>query len=69
MIIGLPFMLLFGAAASSGTDAAIGFGVVASVLFVFPLIIVYTMFASTFSSALHAIVTGGGADRLEEVFA
>jgi membrane-anchored glycerophosphoryl diester phosphodiesterase (GDPDase) len=69
VIVGLPFMLLFSAAASSGTDAAISFGVVASVLLVFLLIIVYTMFASAFSSALHAIVTGGGADRLEEVFA
>jgi len=33
------------------------------------LFVVYTIFASAFSAALHAVVTGGGAERLEEVFA
>lgn len=69
VIIGLPFALMFGAASSSGSDAAMGVGVLASLLLFFPLIIVYTLFASAFSSALHAVVTEGGAERLEEVFA
>lgn len=70
VIIGLPFALMFGAAASSEPDSAAGMGAVAaSLLLFFPLIIVYTIFASAFSSALHAVVTGGGAERLEDVFA
>jgi membrane-anchored glycerophosphoryl diester phosphodiesterase (GDPDase) len=68
-IIGLPFMLMFGAAATSGPDSVASAGVAASLLLFFPLIIIYTLFASAFSSALHAVVTGGGAERLEEVFA
>jgi hypothetical protein len=62
-------MLMFGAAATSGPDSVASAGVAASLLLFFPLIIIYTLFASAFSSALHAVVTGGGAERLEEVFA
>ena len=70
VIIGLPFALMFGAAASSEPGSAAGMGAVAaSLVLFFPLIIVYTIFASAFSSALHAVVTDGGAERLEEVFA
>lgn len=69
VILGLPVMLMFGAASASGPDSVAGAGVALSLLLFFPLIIVYTIFASAFSSALHAVVTGGGAERLEEVFA
>ena len=69
VIIGLPFALMFGAAGSSASNSAADAALAVSLLLFFPLIIVYTIFASAFSSALHAVVTGGGAERLEEVFA
>jgi hypothetical protein len=68
VIFALPVMLMLGTPAPSGPDAGIGFGVVVSLLLFFPLIIVYSIFASAFSSALHAVVSGGGAERLKEVF-
>lgn len=69
VIIGLPFALMFGAAGSSASNSAADAALAVSLLLFFPLIIVYTIFASAFSSALHAVVTGGGAERLKEVFA
>lgn len=68
--LGLPFALLFGAAFTGQDSPSTGvvMMIVGFLIFV-PLLIGYTMFASAFTASLHCEVTGGGADRLEEVFA
>jgi hypothetical protein len=71
VIIGLPFMLIFGATLGSGGDpgaGAVGTMLLGFLLFI-PLMIVYTIFASAYNAALHSEVTGGGAEAYEEVFA
>lgn len=71
MILGLPFLLMFGSILGSGGEpgvAAIG-GMLLGFLVLIPLFVVYTMFASAYTAALHSEVTGGGSERLEEVFA
>lgn len=70
VVLGLPYAIIVGAA-FAGQDspaASIGLMVVSFLIFV-PLLIAYTLFASAFTAALHCEVTGGGAERLEEVFA
>lgn len=67
---GLPFGLLYGAAFGGQDFPVAGAGVVLLVFLIFiPLFIFYTMFASAFTAVLHSEVSGGGAERLEEVFA
>lgn len=71
VILGLPFLLIFGSMLGSEGDpgaAAIG-GMLLGALAFIPLMVVYTMFASAYAAALHSEVTGGGSERLEEVFA
>ena len=71
VIFGLPVVLMFGSIAGSQGDpgvAAIG-GVLLGLLAFIPLFVLYTMFAAAYGAALHSEVTGGGAERLEEVFA
>jgi membrane-anchored glycerophosphoryl diester phosphodiesterase (GDPDase) len=69
VVLGLPFGLIFTTALSG--DPASGLPLLLLLLpFVFlPVFVVYTMFASSFIAALHNEVTGGGSERLEEVFA
>lgn len=69
-IIGLPFLLVFGAVAAGedNPEAAIGAALLAILAFI-PILVIYTMFATSYMAALHNEVTGGGAERLEEVFA
>jgi hypothetical protein len=71
VILGLPFLLIFGSLLGSDGEpgaAAIG-GMLLGILAFIPLVVVYTMFASAYAAALHSEVTGGGSERLEEVFA
>lgn len=70
LIIGLPFLLVFGAmsGAEDNPGAAIGAMLLAMLVFI-PMMVVYTMFATAYAAALHSEVTGGGSERLEEVFA
>ena len=72
VIIGVPFLMIFGAAlGSSGGEP--GAGAIGTMLFgvliFIPLMIVYTIFASAYNAALHSEVTGGGSEAYEEVFA
>jgi hypothetical protein len=71
VIIGLPFLLVFGSLLGGEGEpgaAAIG-GILLGFLIFIPLMVVYTMFASAYTAALHSVVTDGGSERLEEVFA
>lgn len=70
VIIGLPFLLMFGAisGAEDNPEAAIGAMVLAFLGFI-PLMLAYSAFASAYMASLHSEVTGGGSDALEEVFA
>lgn len=68
--LGLPFILVFSALPDGGQGAAASDGVVlAGVLLIVLLFILVTILAAVFNAALHSEVTGGGAERLEEVFA
>lgn len=71
VILGLPFLLIFGS--TLGSDGDPGAAAIGAVLFGFlafiPLLVLYTMFASAYGAALHSELTGGGSERLEEVFA
>ena len=70
VMVGLPVLLIVGATLSGESDpfAALGAVIFAFVLIV-PLFIIYTAFSAAVAGALHAEVTDGGADQLEEVFA
>jgi membrane-anchored glycerophosphoryl diester phosphodiesterase (GDPDase) len=71
VIIGLPFLLVFGSLLGSEGEpgaAAVG-GILLGFLIFIPLIVAYAMFASAYAAALHSVVTDGGSERLEEVFA
>jgi hypothetical protein len=68
--LGLPFLLVFSALPDGGQGAAASEGMVlAGVLLIVLLFVFVTIFAAAFNAALHSEVTGGGAERLEEVFA
>lgn len=70
LALGVPFALLFGAIfAGQDNPAAVAGIAIIGVLAIIPLFIIYMMFTSTFTAALHSEVTGGGAESLEEVFA
>lgn len=70
LALGVPFALLFGAifAGQDNPAAVAGIGII-GVLAIIPLFVIYMIFTSTFTAALHSEVTGGGAESLEEVFA
>lgn len=67
---GVPFGLFYGAifGAQGLSSAEAGFVILFFLTFIL-LFIAYTMFAAAFTAALHSEVSGGGAERLEEVFA
>lgn len=66
----VPLGVIFGGAQAGDGSIERGIGLVALGLLLFvPILIGYTMYASAFTAALHCEVTGGGAERLEEVFA
>ncbi|MBU7580188.1 MAG: hypothetical protein KAF27_06915 [Porphyrobacter sp.] len=70
-VLGLPFALIFGSIFTGGGEpgaGAIGTMLFGLLLFI-PLMIVYTIFATTYVAALHSEVTGGGSEAFEEVFA
>jgi membrane-anchored glycerophosphoryl diester phosphodiesterase (GDPDase) len=70
VVLGLPVFLLFGAVFAGQGDAATGVGMMVLGFFIMiPLFIIYSIFASAFTAALHSEVTAGGADQFEEVFA
>jgi hypothetical protein len=70
LALGVPFALLGGAIfAGQDNPAAVAGIAIIGVLAIIPLFIIYMMFTSTFTAALHSEVTGGGAESLEEVFA
>lgn len=67
---GLPFGLFYGAVFAGQDFPAAGASAILLVFLIFiPLFIGYTMYASAFTAALHSEVSGGGAERLEQVFA
>lgn len=67
---GLPFGVIFGMLFAGQDVPGEMPKVVAFAFLIFiPLLIGYTMFAAAFTAALHCEVTGGGAERLEDVFA
>lgn len=68
--VGLPVVLLIAAAdaAEGGSGAGAVLAIIGGLLII-PVMIVYTLFAAAFTASLHSEVTGGGSDRLEEVFA
>lgn len=66
----LPFALIFAAADTAQNSPGLGIGLmVLGFLFFVPVGIGFMLYSSTFLAALHSEVTGGGAERLEEVFA
>lgn len=70
VVLGAPFLLIFGGVLTGADSAEAGGGlVILGVLVFIPVLIVYTMFASAFTAALHSEVTAGGAEALGEVFA
>lgn len=70
VVLGLPVLLIFGAGSSTEDSPAAGVGLfLLAVLLFIPLLVAYSLFASTFIAALHSEVTDGGAETLEEVFA
>lgn len=70
LALGVPFALLFGAIfAGQDNPAAVAGIAIIGVLAIIPLFVIYMIFTSTFTAALHSEVTGGGAESLEEVFA
>ncbi len=70
LALGVPFALLGGAIfAGQDNPAAVAGISIIGVLAIIPLFVIYMMFTSTFTAALHSEVTGGGAESLEEVFA
>ena len=70
VVLGVPYAIIFGAAFAGDEFPAASIGLMLFSFLIFvPLLIAYTMYTSAFTAALHCEVTGGGAERLEEVFA
>jgi membrane-anchored glycerophosphoryl diester phosphodiesterase (GDPDase) len=69
VIFGLPIGLIFTTALSGDPASGLPLLLLLLPLVFLPVLVVYVIFASSFSAALHSEVTGGGAERLEEVFA
>lgn len=68
--LGLSFLLLFGTLLDGGEDAAASeSAMLAAILLLVLGVMLVTMLAAAFTAALHSEVTGGGAERFEEVFA
>lgn len=69
VVFGIPFGLIFTTAVSGDPGSGLTLLLLLVPFVLLPLFVIYTMFASTFMAALHSEVTGGGSERLEEVFA
>jgi hypothetical protein len=70
VLVLLPALLIFGAVAAAGPGSTAGMGaVMLGVLLFFPLLLLYAIAASALLAALHAEVSGGGAEQLQDVFA
>lgn len=69
VVFGVPFALIFGAALSGADPSAATGTIMFGALLLFPMFVLYSLFAAAMAAALHAEVTDGGAERLEEVFA
>lgn len=69
VVFGVPFGLIFGTAVSGDTGSGAPLLLLLLPIVFLPVFVIYVMFASTFLAALHSEVTGGGSERLEEVFA
>lgn len=70
VLLGVPFAIIFGGVFAGQDSPALGITalVIGSLLFI-PLGAIFMMLTASFTAALHCEVTGGGAERLEEVFA
>ena len=70
VMLGVPLGVMFGAAYAGQDYPVVGVAaVVIGLLLFIPLGGIFAMFTASFTAALHCEVTGGGAERLEEVFA
>lgn len=69
VVFGVPFGLIFGTAVSGDPGSGTPLLLLLLPIVFLPVFVVYVMFASSFMAALHNEVTGGGSERLEEVFA
>jgi membrane-anchored glycerophosphoryl diester phosphodiesterase (GDPDase) len=70
LMLGVPMALVFGIAyLGQDSPAVTVIAVIIGFLLFIPLTVVFGIFTSTFTAALHCEVTGGGAERLEAVFA
>jgi hypothetical protein len=72
-VLGLPLLMIIGAAAGLEGAAEPSVGAIAVIIIaglaLIPLFMAYSIYVSAFTASLHVEVTGGGAERLEEVFA
>lgn len=70
VMLGVPMALVFAIAYAGQDSTAVSVtAVIIGFLLFIPLTIVFAIFTSTFTAALHCEVTGGGAEQLEAVFA
>jgi len=69
VVFGLPLGFVFTTAINGDPGSGLPLLILLLPFVLLPMFVVYVMFTSTFAAALHSEVTGGGAERLEEVFA
>ncbi|MCL9999006.1 MAG: hypothetical protein NBV68_06465 [Erythrobacter sp.] len=66
---GVPFGLIFGTAVSGDPGSGAPLLLLLLPLVFLPIFVVFVMFVTSYMATLHSEVTGGGSERLEEVFA
>lgn len=69
VIFGVPFGLIFGVAVGGDPGSGAPLLLLLLPLVMLPMFAFFVMFFSSYMAALHSEVTGGGSERLEEVFA
>jgi hypothetical protein len=70
VMLGVPLGIMYGAVFAGQDYPVVGVAaVVIGLLLFIPLGAIFMMFTASFTAALHCEVTGGGAERLEAVFA
>jgi hypothetical protein len=70
VMLGVPLALVVGIIYLGQGSAAVSIvAVIIGIVLFIPITALFAIFISTFTAALHCEVTGGGAERLEEVFA
>ena len=70
VMLGVPMALVFAIAYAGQDSTAVSVtAVIIGFLLFIPLTVVFAIFTSTFTAALHCEVTGGGTEQLEAVFA